>query len=293
VQNNSPYFGALIGRFANRIKKGQFKLKGKTISLSVNEEATQGHLHGGEAGFSHKLFNGEIVEGDHGPCIVLTTTSPDGEMGYPGNLEVKVTISLTEENGLRYEYEASTDSPTIINLTAHPYFNLAGQDSGSVRQHLVQINAQGYLPLEPESATPTGKIEPVIDSPFDFREPTGLDHRLDSPHPQVECAKGFDHTFVFESDRDLDEPVATVIEEASGRKMDVYTSEPGVQFYTGNHLDGSIRGKNDAPYEAHAGLCLETQHFPDAPNHPDFPSTVLEPGKTFKPFTEYRFSAAD
>ncbi|MGC9449896.1 MAG: aldose epimerase family protein [Oceanipulchritudo sp.] len=287
VQNNQPYFGALVGRFANRIAHGTFTLDGKAYRLPLNEE--HGHLHGGPEGFSHKLFEGSIREGKHGQVLVLSHTSPDGEMGYPGTLRLEVAISLTPENGLRYEYTATSDKPTIVNLTAHPYFNLAGQESGTVRQHLVKIEADAYLPTTEDTNTPTGQLESVSDSPFDFREPHPLDPRLDSPNAQVEKCGGFDHTFVLRKNRDFGDPVATVVEESSGRKMEVYTSEPGIQFYTGNSLDGTLAGKNGYFYPKHAGLCLETQHFPDAPNHEHFPSTRLDPGDTFLSFTEYRF----
>lgn len=289
VQNNPPYFGALVGRFANRIAHGRFTLDGKTYELPLNEP--HGHLHGGPEGFSHKLFNGSIREGGNGQVLVLEYTSPDGEMGYPGTLEFKTEISLTPENGLRYEFTATTDAPTIVNFTMHPYFNLAGQDTGSIRSHLVQIEADHYLPTTDDTNTPTGTLESVNDSPFDFREPLSLDHRLDSPNAQVDKAGGFDHTFVLRKDRDFSDPVAVVTEEASGRKMEIFTSEPGIQFYTGNGLDGELAGKNGFFYPKHAGFCLETQHFPDAPNIEAFPSTRLNPGETFTSFTEYRFSA--
>jgi aldose 1-epimerase len=290
IDNNGPYFGAIVGRFANRIAHGKFKLDGKTHQLPLNEE--HGHLHGGPEGFSHKLFSGSIREGKNGQVLVLSYTSPDGEMGYPGKLKLVVEISITPDNGLRYDYTATTTKPTIVNFTTHPYFNLAGQESGTIRNHTVQIEADSYLPTTDDTSTPTGKLEPVSDSPFDFREPHPLDPRLDSPNPQVEKCRGFDHTFVLRKNRDFSEPVATVIDEASGRKMEVYTSEPGIQFYTGNALDESLAGKNGFYYPRHAGLCLETQHFPDSPNHDSFPSTRLDPGETFTSFTEYRFGSA-
>ena len=289
VENNPPYFGAIVGRFANRIAQGRFALKGKAYQLPLNEE--QAHLHGGPGGFSRQLFKGKMREGEHGQMLVLELKSPDQEMGYPGNLLVKVEISLTPENGLRYEFTATTDAPTIINLTTHPYFNLAGQDSGSIRQHLVQIEADSYLPIRKDTRTPTGEFESVNDSPFDFRELQSLDNCLDSPNPQVALTDGFDHTFVLREKRDLSEPVATVVEEVSGRKLEVYTSEPGIQFYTGNALDGALAGKNGFYYPRHAGFCLETQHFPDSPNFKKFPSTELNPGETFTSFTEYRFKS--
>ncbi len=289
VENNPNYFGALVGRFANRIARGRFTLDGETFEIPLNEE--HGSLHGGPEGFSNKLFESEIRDGEHGQVLVLSYESPDGEMGFPGNLKLEVQLSLTPENGLRYEYTATTDKPTIVNFTAHPYFNLAGQGTGSIRQHQVQIAADKYLPIHPDTCTPTGVFESVSDGPFDFRELEPLDHRLDSPNAQVDKDGGFDHNFVLREDRDLAEPVAVVIDEASGRKMEVLTSEPGIQFYTGNFLDETLAGKNGYFYPKHAGMCLETQHYPDSPNFEDFPSTRLDPGKTFHSFTEYRFSS--
>lgn len=289
VENNPPYFGALVGRYANRIAYGKFKLNGKQYELPLNEE--HGHLHGGPDGFSKKLFDSEIREGKNGQILVLKYHSPDGEMGYPGNLNLEVTLSLTQENGLRYDYMATCDKPTIVNFTTHPYFNLSGQGSGSVRQHHVRIEADTYLPIREDTCTPTGAFENVSDGPFDFREPVSLDHRLDSPNAQVAQCGGFDHNFVLRKNRDFGDPVASVVDEVSGRKMEVYTSEPGLQFYTGNFLDETLAGKNGYYYPKHAGFCMETQHFPDSPNFEEFPSTVLNPGETFTSFTEYRFSA--
>jgi aldose 1-epimerase len=289
VDNNRHYFGALVGRYANRIAHGRLQIGETGLELPLNDG--QAHLHGGPEGFSRKVFTGSTRETDEGPSLVLKYHSPDGEMGYPGNLDLAVEITLTSRNGLRYLFTATTDAPTVVNFTMHPYFNLAGQDSGSIRQHLLQIKADSYLPTREDTNTPTGDREPVHDSPFDFREPESLDHRLDSPNPQVDKAGGFDHCFVLREDRDPDEPVAIVIDEASGRKMEVFTSEPGIQLYTGNNLDGSQAGKSGFFYPKHSGLCLETQHFPDSPNFPDFPSTVLQPGETFSSFTEYRFSS--
>ncbi len=289
VGNNPPYFGALVGRFANRIAFGKFKLNGEEIELPLNEE--HGHLHGGPEGYSKKLFESEIREGKHGQILVLSYDSPDGEMGYPGNLKLVVTLSLTPENGLRYDYTATCDKPTIVNFTTHPYFNLSGQGTGSIRQHVVQIEADTYLPIREDTSTPTGAFENVSDGPFDFREPVSLDHRLDSPNAQVDQCGGFDHNFVLRENRDFGDPVASVVDEPSGRKMEVYTSEPGLQFYTGNFLDETLAGKNGFFYPKHAGFCMETQHYPDSPNFEEFPSTVLNPGETFTSFTEYRFSA--
>lgn len=289
TENNPHYFGAIVGRFANRIARGRCLLEGKALELPLNEQHS--HLHGGPEGFSHQLFKGKVKNTKEGQVLILEYTSPSGEMGYPGRLKVSVEISLTAENGLRYAFTATSSETTLVNLTMHPYFNLAGQESGSIRQHIVQINADHYLPVHPDTRTPTGILEAVADGPFDFREPESLDHRVDSPNAQVEQAQGFDHCFVLRPARDLSEPVATVIDEGSGRKMEVFTSEPGIQFYTGNALDGTLAGKNGFFYPKHAGFCMETQHFPDSPNFPDFPSTVLKKGDTYTSFTEFRFSS--
>jgi aldose 1-epimerase len=289
VENNPPYFGALVGRYANRIAHGKFKLDGREYQLPLNEP--HGHLHGGPEGFSNRIWESEIRDGENGQVLVLSIESPDGEMGYPGNLKLEVEISITEENGVRFDYTATTDKPTIVNFTNHSYFNLTGQDAGSIRQHIVKIEADTYLPIMDDTCTPTGAFEIVSDGPFDFREPAPLDHRLDSPNAQVALSGGFDHNFVLREDRDVNEPVATVVDEISGRRMEVLTSEPGLQFYTGNFLDETLAGKNGYFYPKHAGFCMETQHYPDSPNFEEFPSTRLDPGETFKSFTEYRFSA--
>lgn len=288
INANAPYFGAIVGRFANRIAKGKFKLKNKSYTLDKNDNDRQ-TLHGGSGGFSHQLLTAKTATGPEGPELILSYDSPDGEMGFPGNLHFRVRIWLSPHNGICYAYEATTDAPTVVNFTTHPYFNLAGEATGSIRQHFVQIIADHYLPVD-ANGIPTGKLESVADGPFDFRQLQSLDQRLDSPNKQVAQAGGFDHTFVFKPQRDPKLPVAVVVDEQSGRKMEVFTTEPGIQFYTGNSLDGTLPGKNGQYYARHAGLCLETQHFPDAPNQPDFPSTTLLPGQKFTSFTEYRFS---
>lgn len=292
LTRNDHYMGVLVGRFSSRIKGGSCTLEGKKLQLPVNEEAFGNHLHGGPRGFSHQLMDAEVLDRNDEPALRLSYHSPDGEMGYPGNLAFSVTLALTRRGGLRYEYAATTDAPTFVNFTTHPYFNLAGQDCGNIRQHQLQLLAAHFLPNNPKTNTPTGQLEPVGDSPFDFREPDFFDHRLDSPNTQIEQAKGFDHAFVLNPERNpQDDPVAIVSEPESGRRMEVYTSEPGIQLYTANNLDGSFSGKNGCFYQRHAGFCLETQHFPDSPNLPEFPSTRLNPGQSFQSFTEYRFSS--
>lgn len=291
VSGNKPYFGAIVGRFANRIANASFTIDDKEYALTRNSEEEPFQLHGGPVGFSHSLMDAAVEEGKTGEVLHFSLTSPDGDMGFPGELKFSVRIWLTEQNGLCFEYQATTDAPTHVNFTTHPYFNLAGQDSGSIRQHLVSIDAEHFLPMD-EHSLPTGKLESVNDGPFDFRELQSLDQRLDSPNAQVALEGGFDHNFVLRKDRDCKkDPVAVVIDEGSGRKLEVFTTEPGIQFYTANFMDGTLAGKNDVFYQKHSGFCLETQHFPDSPNQPQFPSTLLKPGKAFKSFTEYRFSS--
>lgn len=282
--SNPACFGAIVGRFANRIAHGRFILDGKRYQLPCNEE--HAHLHGGPDGFSSRSFTVTTRDGR----LVLTRSSPDGEMGYPGTLSLTVEISLTPEGGIRYDYAATTDQDTIVNLTAHPYFNLAGHYTGTIREHLLQIQAEAFLPTHPQTLTPTGILTPVTGTPFDFQQLMQLGQQLDAEHPQLKQCSGFDHTFVLTSDRDTAQPAATLIDVPSGRRMDVYTDQPGIQVYTGNFLDTYPHTKDGAVYRQHAGVCLETQHFPDSPNIPEFPSTLLNKGEWMRTWTEYRFT---
>lgn len=285
----SPYFGCIVGRYGNRIGKSAFKLDGKTYSLTVNDGPN--HLHGGAVGFDKVLWDATAEDTADGPSLVLTHTSPDGDEGYPGALTAKVVYTLTDENVLRIEMTATTDQPTIVNLTHHSYFNLAGAGKGTILDHEVLIDAD-YITAVNETLIPTGELMPVVNTPFDFRIPHAIGARIDNDHEQLRIGGGYDHNYVLNKrGEDGLTGAARVTESTSGRIMDVYTTDPGVQFYTGNFLDGSITGKGGAVYPRRSGFCLEPQVFPDAPNHPDFPSAVLRPGEEYRHTIEYRFSA--
>jgi aldose 1-epimerase len=281
LEENDVYFGALIGPFGNRINRGRFPLEGGICEVAVNAPPHQ--LHGGPNGFHTKWWEGGFADDS---SLHLRTVCPHGEDGFPGNREIHVIFRLTPEGGLRYEFQATADRPSVLNLTAHPYFNLAGQNAGSLAGHSFQCIADRYVEVD-AAGIPTGQLPPVDDTPFDFRVEALIAPRLRADHPQIRQADGFDHTLAFPQARDEAEPVARVRECASGRCMEIYTSEPGVQFYTANTLPQTPRTKS--PYTPHAGFCLETQHFPDSPNHPAFPSTVVRPGGIFRTFTELRF----
>lgn len=278
-----PYFGAIVGRYAGRIANGRFTIDETGITLATNNGGN--HLHGGVEGFDRVLWSASVSEDP--ARLVLTHTSPDGHEGYPGALSVQVTYELTDD-ALRIEYAATTDRATIINLTQHSYFNLAGHSSGDVLEHGLQVRADSILELDGASI-PTGRRLPATNTPFDFRQAKPIGRDIDASHPQLALAEGYDHTFVL-ADEDR-EPAVVLTEPVSGRRLEVYTTQPGVQVYTSNYLDGSITGKGGQVYRKHAGIALETQHFPDSPNHPDFPSTLLRPGQTFESRTVYRFPA--
>lgn len=276
-----PYFGAVIGRYANRISLGRFTIDGIGYRLSMNNGPN--HLHGGVRGFDKFVWQAEELAGN---SVRFSRVSPDGEEGYPGNLQVAVAYSLTNYNELIVEYQAMSDQPTHVNLTQHSYFNLAG--GGDVLGHELTINADRYTPVD-RSSIPTGAIAPVAGTPFDFRTPTPIGARITAKHPQLEHGRGYDHNFVLNRKGDTLQLAARVVEPASGRVLEVATTEPGVQFYTGNFLDGRIHGKGGVAYGRHAGFCLETQHYPDTPNKPDFPSTLLRPGSTYSSRTVFKF----
>ena len=278
----SPYFGAIVGRYGNRIAKGKFTLEGKEYTLATNNG--ENHLHGGDVGFDKKVWAAESVETDNGVGVKLQYTSPDGEEGYPGTLASTVTYMLTNDNELKISYEATTDKATVINLTHHGYFNLGGHDSGDILDHVMMIAADRYTPVD-EGLIPTGELDPVAGTVMDFTKPTAIGARI----KDVEGG-GYDHNYVLINQDGSMALAARVSDPMSGRVMEVLTTEPGVQFYTGNFLDGSKKGKG-AVYNKHAAFCLETQHYPDSPNKPEFPSVVLKPGETYRHETIYKFSA--
>jgi aldose 1-epimerase len=277
---DGAHLGALVGRYGNRIAGGRFEIDGKPYALAKNNGSN--HLHGGNVGFDRRVWDGEVVDSG----VKLIYVSPDGEEGYPGCLTAELTVGLTEANALVFSYRAETDATTHVNLTHHGYFNLSG--SGDILDHELTLYADLFTPVD-SGLIPTGELRAVDDTPFDFREGAGIGERIDDDDDQLAAGGGYDHNFVLSGDQDGPGLAATVIDSMSGRRMDVFTTEPGVQFYTGNFLDGSIVGKNGERYEKRSGLCLETQHFPDTPNQPFFPSTMLRPGETYVSETAYRF----
>jgi aldose 1-epimerase len=282
VRNNAPHFGAVVGRFANRIAKARFTLDGQTFTLAANNGPN--HLHGGLKGFDSVVWRGEALPNG----IAFTYVSADGEEGYPGRLSVRVTYTLSDRDELAVDYQATTDKPTVINLSQHTYFNLAGQAVRDVLDHRLQLDADRYTPVD-ATLIPTGELAPVAGTPFDFRQPATIGSRIDSPHPQIQTGRGYDHNFVVNGQSGQLRHAARVVEPSTGRTLDVATTEPGVQFYSANFLDGSITGKQGRAYRKRFGFCLETQHFPDSPNQPTFPSTVLRPGETFASRTVFTF----
>lgn len=286
LNSNEVFFGALIGRYGNRIADGKFELDGMEYMLAINNPPN--HLHGGPNGFHNVVWDAQQISDQQ---LRLQYFSEDGEEGYPGNLQIQVDYLLNDENELLIDYTAETDQKTVLNLTSHAFFNLTGAGSGTINNHELMLNAEHYTPVD-STLIPTGEIATVSGTPFDFRSSKAIGLDLDQDHEQLAYGAGYDHNFVLtKENQGSPELAATVYDPGSGRVMEVLTTEPGIQFYGGNFLNGSDVGKEGVPYESRSAFCLETQHYPDSPNQSGFPSTVLEPGETYHTVTVYRFSA--
>lgn len=286
---NKAYFGAIIGRYGNRIAHGQFKLDGKAYTLPKNDGDNT--LHGGTTGFNKRLWKAKDVSGSKGQALELTYLSKDGEEGFPGNLSTRVVYTLTDQNELHIDYSATTDKDTVVNLTNHSYFNLGGQGNGDILEHQLTIHADRFTPVD-QTLIPTGDLKGVKDTPFDFTKATAIGARINQDDQQLKFGKGYDHNWVLNGGiKSTPALAAEAYESKSGRVLQVLTTEPGLQFYSGNFLDGSITGKGGKVYNQRYALCLETQHFPDSPNHPNFPSTELKPGQKYHTTTIFKFSS--
>jgi aldose 1-epimerase len=287
---SASYFGAIVGRYANRIALGRFTLDGREYRLATNNGPN--HLHGGVRGWDKVVWQADPFNDERGVGVVLAHTSPDGNEGYPGTVRARVTYTLKDTNELEVDYSATTDAPTVINLSQHTYFNLAGSAVPPVLDHRVTIHANRYTPVD-AGLIPTGELAGVEGTPFDFRTATPIGARIEQPHEQLQRGRGYDHNFVLTRTTSGLAPAAAVREPSSGRTLEVLTTEPGLQFYTGNFLDGTVKGKGGVTYGHRTGFCLETQHFPDSPNRPDFPSTTLGPGETYRSTTVFRFGTVN
>ncbi len=282
---DSPYFGCLIGRYGNRIARGKFTLNGRTYTLATNNGPN--HLHGGIKGFDKVVWEPKVLATPDGPALELRYLSKDGEEGYPGNLSVVAVYTLTPDNALKLEYTATTDKDTVVNLTQHSYFNLAGK--GDILGHIVMINADRYTPVD-STLIPTGELPLVEGTPFDFRKPTAIGARINQDNQQLKFGNGYDHNWVISKPMGQFGLQARVTEPTTGRVLEVLSTEPGLQFYSGNFLDGTLTGKGGWVYQFRNGFCMEPQHYPDSPNQPNFPSVVLKPGQVYKHAMMYRFS---
>jgi len=282
---DSPYFGCLIGRYGNRIARGKFTLNGRTYTLATNNGPN--HLHGGIKGFDKVVWEPKVLATPDGPALELRYLSKDGEEGYPGNLSVVAVYTLTPDNALKLEYTATTDKDTVVNLTQHSYFNLAGK--GDILGHIVMINADRYTPVD-STLIPTGELPLVEGTPFDFRKPTAIGARINQDNQQLKFGNGYDHNWVISKPMGQFGLQARVTEPTTGRVLEVLSTEPGLQFYSGNFLDGTLTGKGGWVYQFRNGFCMEPQHYPDSPNQPNFPSVVLKPGQVYKHTMMYRFS---
>ncbi|MGD8426495.1 MAG: aldose epimerase family protein [Balneolaceae bacterium] len=285
---NEIYFGALVGRYANRIARGNFTLNGKRYQLPINNGVNT--LHGGPGGFSNAVWNAHKLDNQH---LQLQYFSGDREEGFPGKMNIKVLYSLDEDNTLRIDYTAITDKETVVNLTNHAFFNLHGAGRGTITDHELMIRAEQYTPID-STLIPTGEIAPVKGTPFDFTTPVSIGERINEDNTQLKNGHGYDHNFVLDkTDPKTFSLAARATDPKTGRVLEVFTTQPGVQFYSGNFLDSSDLGKGDQPYKYRSAFCLETQHFPDSPNHDNFPSTILKPGEIFRSLTEYHFTTTD
>lgn len=287
---DKPYFGAVVGRYGNRIAKGKFSIDGETYSLAVNNG--ENHLHGGVIGFDKVVWDAKPLEGDGWSGLELTYTAKDMEEGYPGNLNLKVTYKLTMTSELVVDYFATTDKKTPVNVTQHTYFNLAGEGEGTILDHELMINAKKFTPVD-EGLIPTGELREVAGTPFDFTSAKPIGRDVGKDNEQLKFGLGYDHNFVLDKTgkENAMTLAARVKDPKSGRVLEIHTTEPGIQFYCGNFLDGRLRGKSGKPYVHRGGFCLETQHYPDSPNQPSFPSTILNPGEEHRTTTTFKFSA--
>ena len=286
--DKNPFFGSLVGRYANRIANGEFKLDGHTYTLARNNGPNT--LHGGLVGFDKKVWQAEDASGREGHSLRLQYVSKDGEENFPGTLTTTVTYTLTDSNELKIDYQATTDKNTVLNLTNHSYFDLSGAGSGEILDHIVTINADRFTPVN-ANLIPTGELKSVEGTPFDLRKPTPVRARINDKDQQLEYGSGYDHNFVLNGNGSSPQFAARAMDPKSGRVLEVLTTQPGVQFYTGNHLGNGIKGKGGTTYNYRCGLCFETQHFPNSPNQPDFPTTELKPGQRFHHVTVFKISA--